>query len=60
MWNVFWERVLRTNGGDANVGGFASFGEGIVARVEIFALLLEDQTRCRRFGILVECTLSLF
>lgn len=39
MWDVLRERVLRADGGDANVGGFAGFGKGIVAGVEVFALL---------------------
>ena len=39
MWDVLGERVLRADGGDADVGGFAGFGEGIVAGVEVFALL---------------------
>ena len=39
MWDVFGERVLRADGGDTDVGGFASFGEGVVTGVKIFALL---------------------
>lgn len=39
MWDVFWEWVLGTDGGDAAFGGFAGFGEGVVAGVEVFAFL---------------------
>lgn len=39
MGNVFWEWVLGTDGGDAAFGGFAGFGEGVVAGVEVFAFL---------------------
>ncbi len=37
--DVFREGVLGADGGDAAFGGFARFGEGVVARVEVFALL---------------------
>lgn len=30
--------MLRTNGTGVDGGGFAGFGEGVVARVEVFAL----------------------
>lgn len=39
MRDVFGERVLEPDRGDAYVGGFAGFGEGVVARVEVFAFL---------------------
>lgn len=39
MWDVLGERVLRADGGDADVRGFAGFGKSIVAGVEVFALL---------------------
>ena len=39
MWNVLRERVLATNGACVDRGGFSGFGEGVVARVEVFALL---------------------
>ena len=37
--DVFWEWVLRADGGDAALGSFAGFGEGVVAGVEVFAFL---------------------
>lgn len=37
--DVFGLWVLRADGGDARVGGFAGFGEGVVAGVEVFAFL---------------------
>jgi hypothetical protein len=37
--NVIGLRVLGSYGGDARVGGFAGFGESIVARVEVFSFL---------------------
>lgn len=37
--DVFGEGVLGADGGDATFGGFARFGEGVVARVEVLALL---------------------
>lgn len=37
--DVFWEGVLRADGGDAALGGFAGFGEGVVAGVKVFAFL---------------------
>ena len=40
MRDVFGKRVLRAHGGDADVGGFAGFREGVVAGVEVFALLV--------------------
>lgn len=39
MRDVGCLRVLGTDGGDARVGGFAGFGEGIITGVEIFAFL---------------------
>lgn len=38
MWDIFWQRVFRTNGPGVNLAGLAGFGEGIVAGVEVFAL----------------------
>lgn len=38
--DVLWERVLAANGGDTTFGSFASFRKGIVARIEIFTLLM--------------------
>lgn len=37
--DVLGERVLRADIGDADVGGFAGFGERVVAAVEVLALL---------------------
>ena len=42
MRDVLGERVLGANGGDADVGGLAGLGEGVVAAVEVFALLLGE------------------
>ena len=39
MWDVLWEWVLSTNGGDATLAGFSGFGHGIITRIEVFALL---------------------
>jgi len=39
MWDVLWDWMLAANLGDANVGGFAGFGESVVAGVEVLALL---------------------
>ncbi len=38
--NVFWKWMLATNGGNAAFGGFAGFREGIIAGIEVFALLM--------------------
>ena len=38
MGDVFWEWVLGTDGGDTAFG-FAGFGEGVVAGVEVFTFL---------------------
>jgi len=45
MRNIFWQWVLATNGGNAAFGGFAGFGEGVVAGVEVFTLLVIVRTR---------------
>jgi len=37
--NVFGHRVLTADGGDANIGCFAGFGECVIARVKVLALL---------------------
>lgn len=39
MRDVLGERVLGADGGDADIGGLAGLGEGVVARVEVFAFL---------------------
>jgi hypothetical protein len=39
--DVLWNWVFATDLGDAYVGGFAGFGQGVVAGVEVFALLEE-------------------
>lgn len=38
--DIFSLGVLGADGGHACVGGFAGFGEGVVAGVEVFAFLL--------------------
>ena len=38
MWDVVGFGVFGADGGHAGVGGFAGFGEGVVARVKVFAL----------------------
>lgn len=40
MRDVFREGMLAADGGHTAFGGFAGFGEGVVAGVEVFALLL--------------------
>lgn len=45
--DVFWKWVLGADGGDAAFGGFAGFGEGVVARVEVFAFLRNGEVRLR-------------
>lgn len=46
MWDVFRDGMLATDVRDARIGGFAGFAQGIVATVEVLALLsvmkLED------------------
>lgn len=39
MRDIFGEGVLGADVGDAGFGGFARFGEGVVAGVEVLALL---------------------
>lgn len=39
VWDVLGDWVLTANVCDAGVGCFASFGEGVVAGVEVLALL---------------------
>lgn len=46
--NVVWVGMLSANLGNTGVGGLASLGEGIVARVEVFALLCRGG--CQRLG----------
>lgn len=50
MGDVFWERVLGADGGDAAFGCFAGFGEGVVAGIEVFALLLGGEGKGMRYG----------
>lgn len=53
MGDVFWEGVLGADGGDAAFGCFAGFGEGVVAGVEVFALLIwGERTGCEMWGII--------
>lgn len=39
MWDVFRNWVFAADLRDADIRGFASFGEGVVARIEVFAFL---------------------
>jgi len=39
VWDRVWGRVLATETADQRVVGLAGFGESVVARVEVFALL---------------------
>jgi hypothetical protein len=39
VWDGVWGRVLAAEAADERIVGLAGFGEGIVARVEVFALL---------------------
>ena len=41
MWDVFGDGVFATDLRDAYVGGFAGFGESVVAGVEVLAFLWE-------------------
>jgi hypothetical protein len=45
VWNIFRERMLGANGGDAAFGSFASFSKGIVAGVKVFTLLPQHQSQ---------------
>jgi hypothetical protein len=40
MRDVFWDWMLTANLCYANVGGFASFGEGVVTAVKVLAFLI--------------------
>ena len=66
MGDVLGRRVLAADGGDADVGGFAGFGEGVVAGVEVFTLLTlmeregESQLQNGRVAKRTGFTLSLF
>ena len=39
MWNVFWKWVLAPDGSCVDARGLSGFGKGVVAGVEVFALL---------------------
>jgi len=39
VWDVLWDWMFTTDLGNTYVGGLAGFGEGIVATVELLALL---------------------
>jgi hypothetical protein len=41
VWDVLGDGVFAADLGDAYVGGFAGFGESVVAGVEVFAFLWE-------------------
>ena len=43
MWNVLGDRVFAADLGGTDVLSFAGFREGVVAGVEVFALLKEDE-----------------
>jgi hypothetical protein len=47
MWDVLGRRMLAADGGDADVRGFAGFGEGVVARVEVLPLLCKTASANR-------------
>ncbi len=47
--DVLWKRVLGADAGDTAFGGFAGFGEGIVARIEVFAFLGDGELRLEIF-----------
>jgi len=40
VWDVLGNRMFAADLGDAYVRGFACFGEGVVATVEVLALLV--------------------
>lgn len=42
MRDVFGNGMFATDGCHANIRGFAGFGKGVVARVEVFALLVRS------------------
>lgn len=47
MGDVLRDRVAGADAGDADIRGFAGFAEGVVARVEVFALLCVWEERRR-------------
>ncbi len=51
--DVFGLGVFGADGGDAGVGGFTGFGEGVVARVEVFALLVRGRVLVLGVGQIV-------
>jgi hypothetical protein len=53
--DVLRDRVAGADAGDADIRGFAGFAEGVVARVEVFALLFVG-----RGGVLVGRGLVVF
>ena len=48
--DVLWDRVAGADAGDADIRGFAGFAEGVVARVEVFALLCGEKRECVNRG----------
>jgi len=61
--NIFWERVLGTDSGYADVGGFACFREGVVAGIEVLAfleLVLEEIVAVGKFAVEAEEFLFFF
>lgn len=53
MGDVLRDRVAGADAGDANIRGFAGFAEGVVARVEVFALLCGGREEVLAGGVLV-------
>jgi len=63
MRYILWEGMLGTDGCDANVGGFARFGECVVAGIEVFAFLefvLEEIVAIGQFAVEAEEFLFFF
>lgn len=42
--DILRQRVLGADGGDAALGGFAGFGEGVIAGVKVLAFLKTRRT----------------
>ena len=64
MRDILWDRMFTANLCYANIGGFASFGECIVAAIKVFAFLncpdfsvMNKRKTCLGFQV---HTLSLF
>jgi hypothetical protein len=48
--NLLGNGVFATDGGDTDVGGFAGFGEGVVAAVEVLALLRPPLAKLSKYS----------